>query len=64
MASDPHSDPCGPDSTSMRSTSARSRAEKSNPPDGAVGSFTGAPSISTRVLSDEAPRIFTEAMPP
>ncbi len=64
MAADPQSDPWGPESTSIRPTSARSRLEKSKPPAGEVGSFTGAPSISTRVLSDEAPRILTVVRPP
>ncbi len=64
MASEPQSDPCGPDSTSIRCTSARSRLPKSKPPAGEVGSFTGAPSISTRVLSEDAPRICTEVTPP
>jgi hypothetical protein len=64
MASEPHSELCGPASTSMRWTFEASRLEKSKPPAGADGSFTGTPSTNTTVLSPEAPRKRTVETPP
>ena len=64
MASDPHSDDCGPLSTSTRAMSPRSKPEKSKPPAGWLASLTGTPSTSTSDLSWLTPRILTEATPP
>ena len=64
MASDPHSDDCGPDRTSIRSMSPSSKPEKSKAPLISAGSLTGTPSTRTSVLPGAAPRIRTWATPP